>query len=254
MVSVDLERRIRDLDPWFHNLNLGGIRTAPDHFLFDYPGEKWRRFAHAIPADLTGRTVLDIGCNAGFHAVEMKKRGADRVVGIDSDPRYLAQAALVAEVRGVEIELRNLSVYDIATLGERFDLVLFLGVFYHLRHPLLALDLIREYGARDLLVFQSMLRGSAELRDWAGDYSFQEREPFDDPAWPRMHFIEHAYCGDWTNWWVPNTAGAAAMLRSAGFAILDQPEEEVFLCRVDEAPYGPGAVHPVRPGDPPSKS
>ena len=75
-----IERRVRELGPWFHNIDLGGVQTAPDHFLGDYPAVKWQRFAHAIPRDLTGRTVLDIGCNGGFYAIEMKRRGAERVV------------------------------------------------------------------------------------------------------------------------------------------------------------------------------
>ena len=69
------------LGPWFHNIDLGGVQTAPDHFLGDYPAVKWRRFAHAIPADLSGKTVLDIGCNGGFYSLEMKRRGAARVLG-----------------------------------------------------------------------------------------------------------------------------------------------------------------------------
>ena len=69
------------LGPWFHNIDLGGVMTAPDHFLGDYPAVKWRRFAHAIPADLGGKTVLDIGCNAGFYSMQMKARGASRVLG-----------------------------------------------------------------------------------------------------------------------------------------------------------------------------
>ena len=91
----------------------------------------------------------------------MKRRGAARVVAMDSDADYLNQARFAAEVSGVELEFHELSVYDVATLRERFDIVLFLGVFYHLRHPLLAL--IHEHVARDLLVFQSMQRGSAEI-------------------------------------------------------------------------------------------
>jgi tRNA (mo5U34)-methyltransferase len=63
----------------------------------------------------------------------MKRRGADRVVGIDSDPRYLSQAALAAEVMGLPVELRKMSVYEIERLQERFDLILFLGVLYHPR-------------------------------------------------------------------------------------------------------------------------
>src|SRR5687768_15348972 len=123
-----IRRRIHELGPWFHNMNLGGVWTAPEHFLGDYPDVKWRRFAHAVPADLRGRSVLDVGCNAGFYALEMKRRGADRVVAVDADPDYLAQARFAAEVAGAEIEFRQLSVYDVGLLEERFDLVLFLGV------------------------------------------------------------------------------------------------------------------------------
>lgn len=226
-----LARRVRELGPWFHNLDLGGIQTAPEHALGDYPQLKWRRFAHALPADLRGKTVLDLGCNAGFYALEMKRRGAARVVGVDSDPRYLAQAKLAAEVYGLDIELRQLSVYDVATLGERFDVVLFMGVLYHLRHPLLALDLIREHAVGELLVFQSMQRGSEQVAAVEHDYSFSDVSPFADPGFPAMYFIERCYAGDPSNWWIPNQACVEAMLRSAGFAIVDHPEQEVYLCR-----------------------
>ena len=122
-----IRRRVHELGPWFHNMNLGGVWTAPEHFLGDYPNVKWQRFAHAIPADLRGRSVLDVGCNAGFYALEMRRRGADRVVAVDADLGYLAQARFAAEVEGAEIEFRQLSVYEVGELGERFDLVLFLG-------------------------------------------------------------------------------------------------------------------------------
>src|SRR5690349_23181339 len=117
----EIRRRVAELGDWFHNLDLSGVQTAPEHFLGDYPRIKWRHFAHAIPADLSGKSVLDIGCNAGFYSLEMKRRGASRVVGIDSDPRYLAQARLAVEISGLDIELRQLSVYDLEQLGERFD-------------------------------------------------------------------------------------------------------------------------------------
>ena len=207
---------------------------------------KWRRFADALPSDLRGQTVLDIGCNGGFYGIEMKRRGAARVVGIDSEPLYLAQARFAAEVSGVEIELHQLSVYDVAKLGETFDLVLFMGVLYHLRHPLLALDLIHEHVARDLLVFQSMQRGSDQVMPVAPDYPFWEVDIFNQPGFPRLHFLEQAYAGDPTNWWVPNRACSEALLRSAGFEIIHHPEEEVFVCRRRELPDGPRAVYPAR--------
>ena len=251
-----LRERIRALGPWFHNIDLGGgITTAPEHFLGDYPTFKFETFAHVIPDDLSGKSVLDIGCNAGFYSVEMKKRGAARVVGIDSDDRYLAQARLACEALGFDgIEFRNLSVYDVGALGERFDLVVFMGVLYHLRHPLLALDLIREHVAGDLMLFQTLQQGSAETMDVPEDHPFflpgtvTPPPYFDDPRYPRMHFIERKFAGDWTNWWAPNAAGSQAMLRAAGFDIVEQAQADVYLCRVAPVPYaqyGPAAVYPA---------
>ena len=242
-----IRERAQSLGPWFHNLDLGGVRTAPEHFLGDYPQVKWQRFRDDIPQDLSGKTVLDIGCNAGFYSMEMKRRGAARVLGVDYDEDYLAQARFAAEVEGLDIEFRKLSVYDVATLNERFDVVFFIGVFYHLRHPLLALDLIHEHVANDLLIFQSLQRGSDVIVPVAEDYPFVDTAHFDDPGYPKMHFIEHSYSHDNTNWWAPNRAASAAMLRSAGFTIVSNPEEEVFICRRSERPdprYG--AVYPAR--------
>ena len=226
-----IQDRVRELGSWFQNLDLNGVQTAPEHFLGNYPEAKWRRFAHAIPADLRGKTVLDIGCNAGFYSMEMKRRGADRVLGVDFDPAYLAQARFAAEVVGLEIEFRQLSVYDVAQLREKFDVVIFMGVLYHLRHPLLALDLVREHVAKDLLVFQSMQRGSTEIAPVEADYDFWQTEIFERPDFPQMYFIEHRYAHDPTNWWIPNRACMEAMLRSAGFEILQHPEDEVYICR-----------------------
>jgi tRNA (mo5U34)-methyltransferase len=226
-----ISQRVQALGPWFHNIDLHGVQTAPEHFLGDYPRLHWQTFENALPRDLSGRSVLDIGCNAGFFSIQMKQRGAARVVGIDSDERYLNQARLAADVTGVEIEFLEMTVYDVATLGERFDVVLFMGVLYHLRHPLLALDLIHEHVARDLLVFQSMLRGSGQAGPVDADYPFSEQSVFDRPDFPRLHFVEHKYSGDPTNWWIPNRACAEAMLRSAGFAIASHPAPEVFVCR-----------------------
>lgn len=251
-----LRERVDALGPWFQNIDLGrGVRTAPDHFLGDYPAFKFRRFADAIPADLEGRSVLDIGCNAGFYSIEMKKRGAGRVLGIDSDERYLDQARLASETLGFpDIEYRNLSVYDVGALGEKFDLVIFMGVLYHLRHPLLALDLVREHVAGEMMLFQTMQQGTEAVLQVPEDHPFhkpgttQPPDYFDNPAYPRMHFIEREFAHDWTNWWAPNAACSQAMLRAAGFTVEEQPEPEVYLCRVSEVPYaqhGPTAVYPA---------
>ncbi len=231
MTETEIQKRVEELGPWFHNINLQGVPTAPHHFLGDYPSFKFRNFAHAIPEDLTGKTVLDIGCNGGFYSMEMKRRGAARVVGIDSDDDYLRQAKFAAEVLGHQIEFRNLSVYDVAQLGERFDVVIFMGVFYHLRHPLLALDLLHEHVTKDLMIFQSLQRGTEEVFETEMDYPFSETEIFEKPSFPLMYFIENSYSKDPTNWWFPNRACVEAMLRSSGFEIQERAEQEVFICR-----------------------
>jgi tRNA (mo5U34)-methyltransferase len=246
LTTDEIRSRIETLGPWFHNMDLRGVKTAPTHFLGDYPALKWRRFAHAVPQDLTGRTVLDIGCNAGFYAIEMKRRGAARVLGVDNDDDYLAQARFASDISGLDVDFRRLSVYDVGCLGERFDIVLFMGVLYHLRHPLLALDLIHEHASRDMLVFQSMQRGSDRIEKLKSDYHFWQTDQFERPAYPKLHFIEHRYADDATNWWVPNRACTEAMLRSAGFEITDHPEDEVYICRHVETPTSTGAVYPAK--------
>jgi tRNA (mo5U34)-methyltransferase len=242
-LSTDqIRQRVEELGQWFHNLDLHGVKTAPNHFLGDYPNTKWQRFANALPQDLRGQTVLDVGCNAGFYSIQMKLRGADRVVGVDTDDAYLAQARFAAEISGVEIDFRRLSVYQLHQLGEKFDLVLFLGVLYHLRHPLLALDILHEHAVKDVLVIQSMLRGSEFVAVVEDDYEFWEQEVFLDRKFPQLYFIEQRFSGDPTNWWIPNRACLEAMLRSASFDIIAHPETEVFICRaVDHC----GVVNPV---------
>ncbi len=242
-----VRQNIAELGPWFHNLRLQGIPTAPDHFLGDYPQVKWQGFQNALPCDMRGMTVLDIGCNAGFYSFEMKRRGADRVVGIDWDESYLRQAQFAARVLKLEIDFQRMSVWKIAELREKFDLVIFMGVLYHLRHPLLALDLIHEHVSRDMLLFQSMQRGSDSVAEVAPNYGFEQTAIFDNPGYPRMQFVEHSYCGDPTNWWIPNRAGVEAMLRSAGFAITAHPETEVYVCTWEKVPDEQArSVYPAR--------
>jgi tRNA (mo5U34)-methyltransferase len=231
LTRAQIEHQVKALGPWFHNIDLAGIQTAPEHFLGDYPRARWQRFSHAVSTNLTGKSILDVGCNAGYYAIEMKRRGAHRVLGIDSNEASLEQARFAARVSGVDVEFRRMSVYDLPELSERFDVVLFLGVFNHLRHPLLALDVLHEYAVGDTLVFQSALRGDGGIVPIERDYPFTETAVFHDPAFPRMHFIERQYAGDPTHWWIPNRSCTEAMLRSAGFEIVSHPTEEVFVCR-----------------------
>ncbi|AXC14605.1 Methyltransferase type 11 [Acidisarcina polymorpha] len=253
--GMNLKQRIEELGPWFHNIRINGIETAPSHFLGNYPEVKYRHFKDALPRDLSGWSVLDIGCSSGFYSLEMKKRGAAQVIAIDTNERYLDQAQFAAQVAGLEIDFRHMAIWEIAKLGQKFDLVIFMGVLYHLRHPLLALDLIHEHAAKNLLLFQTMQRGSRVIEAVAEDYDFTDgRAPFDKPGFPKIHFVEQRYSGDPTNWWIPNRACSEAMLRSSGFRIESQPEEEVYLCRWQSLALPPDGSHCVYPSqDTPEK-
>lgn len=237
-----IRQQIRELGEWFQNLDLRGVPTAPHHFLGDYPAAKWRQISRALPERMDGLTVLDIGCNAGFHALECKRRGASHVLGIDADPHYLAQARFAAEVLELEVEFRQMSAYAVGTLQRQFDYVFFLGVFYHLRYPLYALDLIVK-SVRQRLVFQTMLRGPDAAARPRADYPFWDHAPFAEPGFPRLHFIERSYAGDPTNWWIPNRAAVEGMLRSSGLEVVAHPEAETWICRIAAPPaQGDGYV------------
>jgi len=225
----ELVLSISQLGEWFHNIDLHGVPTAPDHFLGDYPRVKWKDVSPAIPADLSGMTVLDIGCNGGFYSLELKKRGASRVLGVDVDDRYLGQARFAAQVLGLDLEFEKRSVYDVDAIEGQFDLVLFMGVFYHLRYPLYALDKIIKK-VRGKLVFQTMIRGALTSPELSDDYHFWDKEVFEQPDFPAMHFIEKKYAGDPTNWWIPNHGAVEAMLRSSGLEIVAHPEQETWIC------------------------
>lgn len=224
-----LTERIGSLGDWFHNININGVWTAPNHFLGDFPNVKWKHIASAFPENLAGASVLDIGCNGGFYSIALKKRGAGRVLGIDVDDRYLNQARFAAETLGLDVEFQKCSVYDVDQIPGQFDYVLFMGVFYHLRYPLFALDKIIKKVAGKLF-FQSMIRGSTEEKKWKENYEFWDMEPFQDPDFPCMYFIENRYAHDYTNWWIPNRGAVEAMLRSSGLEIVGRPESETYVC------------------------
>lgn len=226
---AELANRIAGLGEWFHNINLNGLQTAPNHFLGDFPQVKWKEICSIFPEDLRGASILDLGCNGGFYSIELKKRGADRVVGVDVDDRYLNQARFAASVLGLDIEFEKRSVYDVDCIPGTFDYVLFMGVFYHLRYPLYALDKVIKK-VRGKLIFQTMIRGSLTTPAVEEDYDFWNKEIFNDADFPCMYFIEKKYAGDPTNWWIPNHGAMEAMLRSSGLEIVAHPEPETWAC------------------------
>lgn len=235
--TPEREAEILALGPWFHNLHLpDGAQTAPGSPLGDFPRFKWDELAPHLPADLTGWRVLDVGCNAGFYAFELAKRGA-HVTGIDVEPLFLRQAEWAAREFGLteRVEFRRMAVYDLAQLDEQFDLVLFMGVFYHLRYPMLGLDLVTEK-VRRLMVFQTLTApGMTVHPHTARPRDVLDRDDLAQPGWPVLAFLEHPFAGDETNWWAPNHAGVEALLRSSGMRVTARPGHEIYFCEPDPA-------------------
>jgi tRNA (mo5U34)-methyltransferase len=242
--SRERQEEIAALGPWFHNLHLpDGSETAPNHALGDFPAFKWAEIAPHLPEQLSGWNALDIGCNAGFYTFELAKRGAF-VTGIDIEPLFLRQATWAAREFGLSdrMEFRHMQVYDLMKTDEQWDLVIFMGVFYHLRYPLLGLDIVAER-VRRTMVFQTLtMPGEEVARDTTIDRDLSDREAFATPGWPKMAFIEYEFSGDITNWWAPNHAGVEAMLRSSGLRVTSRPGHEIYLCErsADETPWASG--------------
>ncbi|MEZ5907029.1 MAG: DUF1698 domain-containing protein [Geminicoccaceae bacterium] len=214
---ADLADEIARLAPWFHNLHLpGGVETAPDHFLGDFPRFKWREIAPHLPADLAGARVLDIGCNAGFYSFALAARGAD-VLGIDVDEHYLAQARWAKAYLGADrVAFRRASIWEVDRLG-RFDLVLFMGsstTFAIRPRPRPAGLDGTPPGLPDADAWR---RGVAA--DAGADQGFTSRHRLEDPAGPEWPSSRRPSPATSTNWWIPNHAAVAAMLRSAGFTV-----------------------------------
>ena len=245
MTTPRRARIVERLGPWFHNLHLpDGTQTAPQHQLGDFPRYKWEALRPHIPDDLDGWTALDLGCNAGFYSFELARRGA-RVTAIDLDERYLEQARWAAKEYGLEhaITFRQMQVYELASTQERFDLVLFMGLFYHLRYPLLGLDLVAARTRRQL-IFQTLTRPGLQVERQIMDQPLFERDLLNRPGWPSLAFIEHSFAGDPTNWWVPNHACVLAMMRSSGMRVMAHLGQEIYLCE-PAARDGPDATVPV---------
>jgi tRNA (mo5U34)-methyltransferase len=237
----EIQGGIERLGPWFQCLELpGGVRTKTASIAgeaLDNPARQWEVVGECLPGDLTGRSVLDVGCNAGFFAVEAKRRGAARVLGVDSQRQAVRQARFARDALGLDIEYRRRSIYDFGPADGAFDVVLALGLVYHCKHLVLALERLFAV-TRELLIVESAVvpRGALPAsivqplasRDCVLHPLAYVANPPD--SWESV-----------ANWFVPTPEALAALLRGAGF-----PGVEIVAVRGDRA-----FLVCRRPGEPP---
>ena len=219
---------------WFHRIEvLPGFYTPG---WSDPAVEKLPYFG--LPEDLTGLRVLDIGCAEGFFSFEAERRGAREVIGIDSFPASVRRFNILKAARQSNATAFLMNVYDLdpERLGT-FDLVLFYGVFYHLKHPQYALERIRSVCTGELLFQTHMYEEPAvEGTPWARFYphgmlSGSESQDFDP-----------------TVFWLFNSACCVAMLDHVGFT-------DVSIISTDPDPFVISARSPeIAPGSPPDET
>jgi len=189
--------------PWFHQIDFGNGVLSPGR-IKKSKIERVAKILFDIPME--GKTVLDIGCWDGAYSVEASRRGARRVLAADhfswsehcwGDRRAfeLVRKHLAPSIEVMDIDIPELSVEAVG----QFDVVLFCGVFYHLRHPFETLERIAKI-ATECLVLET----------------HHMRLPF--TTRPHMRFYPgRELSNDPTNWWSPNRSCVEAMLRDVGF-------------------------------------
>ncbi|MEO6324679.1 MAG: DUF1698 domain-containing protein [Thermoanaerobaculia bacterium] len=239
MTPEEIEAGVERLRPWFHQIDLGhGIRTktasaSGEHV--DHPLPTWDYIRHCLPDDLTGKSVIDIGCNGGFYSVEAKRRNAARVLGVDAQRYQVRQAQFVRRALGLDIEFRRMSVYDLTprTVGV-FDVTLALGLVYHLKHLVLALENLFQI-TRELLVLETAILMSDAFVGEA-TYPGSTQNMVLHP----MAYIDNAADAKEPvyNWFLPSPKAMEALLRNVGFEDVSifsvHGDRAVLVCRKRE--------------------
>jgi len=228
----DLKKKIKELGPWRHNIDLGnGIRTMENNLPGYQPEIRWKGvIGKMFPEDMTGLTVLDVGCNSGFYSFKVKERGAKRVVALDNAEYNIRQTKFLSEYFNLQLEIIKQDLLEyVLTTNEQFDYVIFSRIFYHLRYPNLILDRLAQM-VNKKLIFLTETIGDSETLKPKDDYGVDEKTELLKPLYPKMFFIEKKYVGDKTNWWVTNESGNEALIRASGLRIVDHPRFGVYAC------------------------
>lgn len=220
----ELLAQVRAFPFWYQRIYLGqGIYTMDNNGAPAYHEHVWRRLEPTLPTNLNNASVLDVGCNAGYFAIQSKLRGAGRVVGIEFIEEFVRQAELCRQVWNLEIEYRQLGADQVSSLNEQFDLVIFTGILYHLKNPLQALEDAGKI-CRDAIMVETEV-----ISEDPRNTVYVRHGPYGKAGVTARHngfmkFIEKDELnGDGSNWWVPDTECVRAMLRTAGFKYFSDP-------------------------------
>lgn len=212
---------VRAFPYWYHRIYLGdGVYTV-DHA--EYHENVWRRFLPALPPRLDGKSVLDVGANAGYFSLQTKLMGARRVLGVEDYDAYLAQAEACRRIWGVDVEYRKLDANRLDAIEEQFDLVVFLGVLYHLKHPFHVIEQIGRLCRDAVIVETEIIQAdpATHVTVRLGPHGKCVSTPCRTGI---MKFYEGDEAnGDPTNWWAPDRECLMGMLRVAGFRYFSEP-------------------------------
>jgi tRNA (mo5U34)-methyltransferase len=238
MTREEIISELTRLEPWFHYIDLGdGLNTKTKSAIgepVEHPRPTWEKVKVCLPKDLSGQTVLDVGCNAGFYSIEMKRRGASRVVGIDSQRELIRQAGFVRKVLGLDIDYRRMSVYDLdpRELGQ-FDVTLALGLIYHCKHLVLALEKLFLI-TRHLLVLETAIYPPEQS---PGSFCVFEIGMI-QPTLHSLAYVENTSDAKEAvyNWFLPSADALSALLKNIGFNQVEifpgvQSDRVVLACR-----------------------
>ena len=231
-ILSELER----LQPWFHRIDLGGgLYTKTESVMgepVDHPAGPWETIGKCLPEDLSGKSVLDVGCNAGFYAIEAKRRGASRVLGVDGQRQHVRQAVFVRKLLGLDIEYRRMNVYELTRRRVGlFDITLALGLVYHLKHLVLALENLYEV-TRELLVVETAILPPERTPE-----SFAHPLGREVMLLHPLAYVENPPEAKEQvfNWFLPGVEALTALLRNTGFDEVQvfevKNERAVLVCR-----------------------
>jgi len=228
-IDASIQTTMNELDSlgwWYQHFQLpNGIWTGDGGEPAYFPQRRWEMTEPFVPADLAGKTVLDMGGNAGYFSIQMKLRGAAQCLLVEPVREFVRQAEFAARQFQAEIEAvcEDAHTYCLTTV-ERFDYVLLLGLFYHLKYPGLVLNRAAEMTKERMLVATAVIGPEIERPVEKQDYErLTDDDLLLDPGFPKLAFVEGRYNNDPTNWWLPNYSALPTMMRSAGLRVIARP-------------------------------